>query len=169
MSKSNPISAVDVHFRKSAWKRAQALLETELANTPNDHWVMTQLGVTHYEQRKYKTALRFFRASEAIVADCPLTLWNLAGTLDALGKYVDAIGIYVRLLECSVSPDADPCWESKQWAKNLKNDCVYRLGVCFQHLAKNGNGSRINAARQLTRPARSTLQALTNGKSRTLA
>ena len=48
--------------------------------------------------------------SEAIVPDCPLTLWNLAGTLDALGKYVDAIRIYVRLLESDDSPETDPCW-----------------------------------------------------------
>jgi hypothetical protein len=70
------------------------------------------------------------------VDDCPLTLWNLAGTLDALGKHTDAIKIYTWLLETDRSVAEDPCWESKEWTDALKTDCVYRLGICFQHVNK---------------------------------
>ena len=76
--------------------------------------------------------MRLFLASRAIVADCPLTLWNLAGALDALGNSVDAIRIYTWLLESKKSSTEDPCWESKAWTDALKTDCVYRLGICFQ-------------------------------------
>ncbi len=52
------------------------------------------------------------------------------------GKSAEAVRIYAWLLESKKSPEDDPCWESKDWADALKTDCVYRLGVCFEHLRK---------------------------------
>ena len=112
------------------------LIQTELDKDPENHWMLTQLGVTLYEQRRYVEALQYFHAAERIVPDCPLTLWILAGTLDALGKHANAIRIYMLLLESNKTPAQDSCWESPEWADALKTDCVYRLGVCFQNLGK---------------------------------
>jgi len=98
--------------------------------------VLTQLGVIFYEQRRYQEALELFLTSRRIVSDCPLTLWNLAGALDALGKSAQAVRIYTWLLDSKKSPEEDPCWESKEWTDALKTDCVYRLGLCFQHMGK---------------------------------
>jgi hypothetical protein len=123
-------------FHRCKWEAARKLLEAERDKNPDDHWVLTQLGVTFYEQRRYEEALQLFLESLKIVPDCPLTLWNLAGTLDALGKTTQAIHIYTWLLESNVSPEQDACWESKEWAEALKADCVYRLGVCFRHQGK---------------------------------
>jgi len=75
--------------------------------------------------------------SREIVTDCPLTLWNLAGALDSLGKSADALSVYTWLLQTNKSPDDDPCWESKAWTDSLKADCVYRVGVCLGHLGKS--------------------------------
>jgi tetratricopeptide (TPR) repeat protein len=123
-------------FRREKWAAARKLLESARKKAPEDHWLLTQLGVTLYEQRKYKDALKLFLSSLKIVPDCPLTLWNLAGALDALGQYAAAKGIYVWLLENETPPNDDPCWESTEWADALKADAVYRLGVCFQHLGE---------------------------------
>ena len=92
--------------------------------------------MTFYEQRRYEEALELFLASCDIVPDCPLTLWNVAGALDALGKSAQAVGVYTWLLQSKKSPEEDPCWESKEWTDSLKADSMYRLGVCFQHLGK---------------------------------
>jgi hypothetical protein len=121
-------------FDKCEWEKARRLLERERERDPRSHWVLTQLGVTYYEQREYDEAGRIFLKSLKIVPDCPLTLWNLAGTLDALGKPSDALRIYTWLLRTNKTPDDDPCWESKEWTDALKTDSVYRIGVCFQHL-----------------------------------
>ena len=136
MTENRLTSKIDDLFRREKWQEARRLLERKREETPNDHWVLTQLGVTFYEQRRYEDALQLFLASRKIVRDCPLTLWNLAGTLDSLENYADAMRIYVWLYLNKTSPDADPCWESKEWADALKTDCVYRIGVCFQHLGK---------------------------------
>lgn len=68
--------------------------------------------------------------------DCPLTLWHLAGVLDALGRHREALSIFVSLLKAKKLPDEDPCWESEQWTERLKADCVYSAGICFQNLGK---------------------------------
>src|SRR5438094_233377 len=73
-------------LQRGAWEDARKLLERERERNPEDHWLLTQLGVTFYEQQHHDQALPLFQASLQIVPDCPLTLWNLAGTLDAIGK-----------------------------------------------------------------------------------
>ncbi|HQU45231.1 MAG TPA: tetratricopeptide repeat protein [Pirellulales bacterium] len=123
-------------FKDEQWEKARKLLEKELAEDPDNHWLITQLGVTYYEQRRYHEALDLFLASRELINDCPLTLWHLAGTFDALGRPSEAIKIYTSLLETKVTPSADPCWESEPWSDNLKTDCVYRLGLCFQEQGK---------------------------------
>jgi len=123
-------------FRKERWNEARKLLEKELTKEPENHWLLTQIGVTLYEARRYKQALRLLERSRKILDDCPLTLWNLAGTLDALEQPAEAASIFMRLLNSHDSPGEDPCWESKEWTQALKTDCLYRLGVCYQRLGK---------------------------------
>jgi len=138
MNENKPNTTIDDLFRHGKWREARSILERQREQDPANHWVVTQLGVTFYEQRQYAAALRLFRASLKIVPDCPLTLWNLAGALDALGMCAAAVRIYTWLLQSAQSPEHDPCWESAPWADALKTDCVYRLGVCFQHLGRKG-------------------------------
>ena len=142
MTKAKLSNRIDHLFKGCEWEKARRLLATERNKEPENHWLLTQLGVTFYEQRRYEEALTLFVESRQIVADCPLTLWNLAGTLDAIADYPKAIQIYTWLVENESSPDQDPCWESKSWADELKTDCVYRLGSCYQQLGKTGPAER---------------------------
>ena len=131
----------DLH-RRGQWEKARKLLSKEVAKEPDNHWLLTQLGVTFYEQRHYEEALRLFLKSQSIVPDCPLTLWNLAGALDALGKHAQAVRIYRWLLESDTSPAQDPCWESDAWAEALKADCLYRLGVIHERRGRKRQAER---------------------------
>src|SRR5437762_3588773 len=98
MRQINLSHSIDQLFLEGNWEKAQQLLEQERDKAPEDHWVLTQLGVTLYEQKKFGDALPLFLASLRIVPDCPLTLWNLAGTLDALGNPAAAAKVYTWLL-----------------------------------------------------------------------
>jgi tetratricopeptide (TPR) repeat protein len=142
MAKSSLTNKIGRLFRQSKWQEARTLLESERRTRPEDHWVLTQLAVTFYEQRRYAKALRLEMASLKVVPDCPLTLWNLAGTLDAMGRHVEAIAIYTSLLRSRKTPQEDPCWESLRWADALKADCIYRLGVCYQNLRRKEAAER---------------------------
>ena len=137
MTRNGANGRIDDLLQRGDWEKARRLLQRERAADSDNHWVLTQLGVTFYEQRRYREALDWFSRSRKIVPDCPLTLWNLAGALDALGKHAAAIRIYRGLLKSNKSFEDDPCWESKQWTDQLKSDCVYRLGACFEHQGKN--------------------------------
>lgn len=136
MSGSKHNKTVETLLNRGDWGKARKQIEAELSEQPENHWLLTQLGVTYYEQSKYRESLRPLAASLEIVPDCPLTLWNIAGALDAIGKPAEAIPIYSWLLRSKKTPDDDPCWESAEWADSLKTDCVYRIGVCFQHMGK---------------------------------
>jgi len=125
---------IDQLIQEEAWDRARAVIERELQKEPNSHWLLTQLGETYYEQRQYKKALHLLLKSLDIVPDCPLTLWHLAGTLDALGDSSEALRLYAWILKSNRTPQDDPCWESKSWSDALKTDCVFRIAVCFRHL-----------------------------------
>ncbi len=115
------------------WDKARLLIKKKLAKEPESHWLLTQLAETYYEQRHYKRALALLLRSLDIVGDCPLTLWHLAGTLDALGDPAGALRLYTWLLESKKTADEDPCWQSAAWTDALKTDCVYRMGLCFKH------------------------------------
>jgi tetratricopeptide (TPR) repeat protein len=134
MATVNIGTQIDDLIQTEQWEKARALIEKELEKEPDSHWLLTQLGETYYEQRQYKKALGLFLKSRDIVPDCPLTLWHLAGTLDALGYSAGALRLYTWLLESKKTAEDDPCWESAAWADALKTDCVFRIGVCFQHL-----------------------------------
>jgi tetratricopeptide (TPR) repeat protein len=123
-------------FQQEKWLEARKLLEAGRERDPQNHWLLTQLGVTFYEQFEYEAARGIFLDSLKILKDCPLTLWNYAGTLDALGKHDEALPIYAWLIQSNRTAQEDPCWESAEWTARLKADCAYRVGVCFRHLGK---------------------------------
>lgn len=127
---------IEASLRRGDWSAARRLLQLELNRDPNNHWLLTQIGATWYEQRRYKSALKYLIRSIRIVPDCPLTLWNLAGTLDDLNRPEKAIPIYVRLIRSTTRASDDPCWESPEWSDTLKVDCVFRLGVCLMRSGK---------------------------------
>jgi tetratricopeptide (TPR) repeat protein len=136
MATANVGDRINGLIMSEQWEKARALIEKELATEPESHWLLTQLGETYYEQRRYKKALGLLLKSLDLVPDCPLTLWHLAGTLDALGDSAGALRLYTWLLESKQTPDDDPCWESPEWTEALKTDCVFRIGLCFQHLRR---------------------------------
>jgi tetratricopeptide (TPR) repeat protein len=129
-------SEIDELLARGRWAQARKLLAAQRQNDPTNHWVITQIGVCFYERRKYQTALEYFVEARRYKPDCPLTLWHLAGALNALGKHGQAISIYTWLLRSNVTPEEDPCWETTQWTESLKADCIFRIGVCFENFGK---------------------------------
>src|SRR5438046_2067728 len=117
------------------YAKARKLIEAELAEKPEDHWLLTRLGTTYYEEGKYAKALAIARRAHELAPRCPLVLWDLAGSLDMTGDEKAAVAIYRQLLQRGVKAVAnDECGEGAEWATALLTDCLYRLGACYQDL-----------------------------------
>lgn len=139
------------------WKEARRLIRAALRRRPDDHWLLSRLSLTYYEEFDYRRALAISQQAFKLAPRCPLVLWDLAGALDMLGRNRQAIAIYRRLIRRGVESIAfDDCGEGLAWARGLVADCWYRLALlhgdqrlrsdairCFRrHLAMRGPGCR---------------------------
>jgi tetratricopeptide (TPR) repeat protein len=145
-----PIDAED-------WKAARRLIQAALRKEPDSHWLLTRLGLTYYEERYYRKALFYDTQALELATNCPLVLWDYAGTLDMLGRNKEAIAIYRKLVKRGVDKIAHgECGEGMAWARGVVADCLYRIARCYeeqgqpkkalnyyeQHFKRRGPGCR---------------------------
>ncbi len=113
------------------WESARKIIRKELAREPNDHWLLTRLSLTYYEQRRYRTALLYSEKSLKLAPRCPLVLWDYAGTLDMLCREAEALAVYQSLVRRGARRIAEgECGEGIRRARSLIADCWYRMASC---------------------------------------
>jgi tetratricopeptide (TPR) repeat protein len=111
------------------WTGARRAIRLELRHAPDDHWLVSRMALTYYEQRKYKKALELEGQALRLAPRCPLALWGCAGSLEMLGREAEALVVYRRLIRRGpVRLGRGPCGEGIRWAGGLVADCWYRLG-----------------------------------------
>jgi len=148
---------IESAIQRHDWKEARRLVRAALRRHPNDHWLLTRLSLTYYEQFDYRRALAIARRANQLAPHCPLVLWDLGGALDMLGRHTEAIAIFRRLIRRGVESIAfGDCGEGLAWARGLVADCWFRLAClhskrgrrrdavsCYRrHLAMRGRGCR---------------------------
>ncbi len=139
---------IETQIKAGNWKSAQDVIEQQLKDEPDDHWLWSRLSGVKYEQRDYKGALAAADRALEIVPDCPLALWSRAGALDMLGKTREAAEVYKELLhrggEEIINPDedAEECWEGKNWTKGLLADCIFRTAGCLVKMGKEAKARK---------------------------
>ena|ERR1022692_4267473 len=122
-------------FEKEQWAQARKLIQEEFRESPGEHWLLDRLSVTYYEEKDYGKALVFAKKAYELAPDCPLVLWDLAGTYSALGQTQDAINTYAALIRMYPAKFRDDdCGEGAEWGSSLLLDCFFRIAVCFQKL-----------------------------------
>jgi len=128
------------YIMEEDWKRAKKVLENELQNFPEDHFLLTQLGEVYYEMQNYDKSLIFTQKAVEIAPNCPLALNNHATVLFMHERYEEAQQIWKNLLKKGVSEIAkNECGEGIRWAKSLLNDIRFRVGDTYLAL---GNSSK---------------------------
>jgi tetratricopeptide (TPR) repeat protein len=136
MSKS-----IEAAIRLGEWKEARRLIRTELKSNSGSHWLMTRLGLTYYEEHRYRVSMSYSLKALKIKPRCPLVLWDYACCLQMLGKHHMALRIYRRLLSRGVAKVAwGDCGEGLSWARGLLADCFYRQAHSYRALKKT-NGA----------------------------
>jgi tetratricopeptide (TPR) repeat protein len=115
------------------WAGARKLIKAELRSAPEDHWLMSRLALTHYEQRHYKRALNWDVRALLEAPYCPLAIWGYAGTLEMLGRYNASISLYRYLLSWGEEQLAyGDCGEGIRRARSLLADCHFRIASIWE-------------------------------------
>jgi len=132
--KSNKLNQL---FKEEKWKEARYLILQLLKDHPNDHFLLTRLSTTYYEEKKYEKALEYVEQAYKLAPKCPLVLWDFAGTLDMLERNEDAINIYKSIIKKGARRVAyGEGGEGIRDARKLVNDCRYRVGLLYSDINK---------------------------------
>jgi tetratricopeptide (TPR) repeat protein len=149
-------SRIEEAIERDDWEKARLLIRQWLSREPNNHWLLTRLGLTYYERKQYKRALHYELKALQVEPYCPLVIWDYAGTLDMLGRKREALSIYRWLTTWGEERLAyGPCGEGIQAARSLIADCFYRMGAILE---EQGQRKRAVAAfrEHLSRRTRGT-------------
>jgi tetratricopeptide (TPR) repeat protein len=120
---------VEKLIARERWAEARRAIRALLEESPDDHWLLSRLALTHYEQHAYKRALGFDVRAVKAQPTCPLALWRLAGSLEMVGREKEASEVYLRLIRRGARRLATGrCGEGIRWATGLVADCWFRLG-----------------------------------------
>ena len=122
---------------KEDWQAARKEILSKLEGDPQNHWLLTRLGLTYYEERDYEKALETVKQAYAIAPKCPLVLWDYAGTLQMLRRHKEAMKLFRRIIAKGVDDIAyGECGEGKAKAKGLIADCYLRLSGSYRESLK---------------------------------
>ena len=126
-------ASIERAIKLEDWPKARKLIQSELRQDPNDHWLLIRLGLTYYEQRQYHAALWSASKALQVAPYCPLVIWDYAGSLEMLGREGEALKLYRRLLSWGEEKIAfGECGEGLQWARSLIADCHYRIASILE-------------------------------------
>ncbi|MFZ3342487.1 MAG: hypothetical protein WA213_16510 [Terriglobales bacterium] len=120
--------AIENAVSRDKWPLARRLIREELKRDPSDHWLLSRLALTYYEQRQYRRALQYDVKALQDGPYCPLVIWGYAGTLDMLKQPKEALTLYRWLISWGEDELAyGPCGEGIRRARSLIADCFYRI------------------------------------------
>jgi len=155
-------------FERAKWAEARRLLEARLREQPRNHWVLTRLGTTYYEEQDYERALALTQRAQALAPTCPLVVWDLASTLEMLGKDRKALRLYQGLVARGTRAIAnDECGEGIAWARSLLTDCLYSVAGCLHRLGRHQEALRsIQEYLQLRAMGVRSVYSLKEGRTR---
>jgi len=125
----------------------RALLLRDMMEDGETHWLLTRLASIHYEEGNYERALELEKKALKRAPRCPLVLWDYAHTLDQMGRQLEAIGIWKKLLARGTDRIAyDECDEGIRWARSLLLDCRYRIALAYRSLGQTAPGLNVTSS-----------------------
>lgn len=115
-----------------------AILKKMRKREPNSFWILTCISDDYYELRQYEKALRYAEKAYAINPNSPIVLWTYAGALYIIKETSRAIELWQKIIDIDEYDLAyNITTEGLKWARGLKNDCVYRIGITRLLLGDN--------------------------------
>lgn len=143
MAESVSESEIEALLDNEDWAAARQLIRRELRREPKHHWLLASLSNAYYEERRYKSALRYAQEAHESAPWCPFAAWHYACALDATNQKSTAIQVWKKLLRRGAKRIAfGTCGEGLRWAESLLNDSRYRIGYAYYKLGHMGLAHR---------------------------
>jgi predicted Zn-dependent protease len=126
-------SEINKLFRDQKWDEAVTVILDSLKEYPDNHWLFTRLASIYAGGKgNYIAALEYAEKALKLEPKCPLVLWDYAGILYVSSRNEDASRIYKRLIRRPIKSIAyGKCGQGIRWARSLKNDSRYQLGLIY--------------------------------------
>ena len=125
------------------WTKARRLIRGELRSDRDDHWLLTRLSLTYYEQKQYGKSLQYVTQALQVAPYCPLAVWDYAGTLDMLNRKQKALQVFQWLISWGEEAIAyGECGEGIRFARSLIADCYYRVARIYEEKRERGKAMR---------------------------
>jgi tetratricopeptide (TPR) repeat protein len=125
------------------WPRARRLIRERLREERDNHWLLTRLSLTYYEQKQYRKSLQYVTQALQIAPHCPLAVWDYAGTLDMLRRKKKALHVFRWLISWGEKRMAyGECGEGIRFARSLIADCYYRIARIYEERRERGKAMR---------------------------
>jgi tetratricopeptide (TPR) repeat protein len=118
------------------WKKAKALIASELKKDPKNFCFLSNLSVAYYDKEKYEEALKFAEKAYEIASNDPLIIFNYAKALYMMGREGDARILFKKILRKTVKT-VSKYGQGVHWAQSLINDCRYLLGLCYKDMGNS--------------------------------
>ena len=67
---SGMTSKIERLIEADDWPTARHAIRAELRSDPKNHWLLTRLGLTYYEEKDYKQALEGVKLSADLATNC---------------------------------------------------------------------------------------------------
>jgi tetratricopeptide (TPR) repeat protein len=116
---------IEKAIEKEDWNAAGLLIQSELEKDSLDHWLLTRLALTYYEQFDYQRALELSGQALELEPECPLALWDYAGALAMLDRPEEAITFYQRIIDRGIDSLAhDQCGEGRARQRVLRGQSL---------------------------------------------
>jgi tetratricopeptide (TPR) repeat protein len=134
---------IEILIRQERWTEAERAIRGALKIKPDDHWLVTRLASTLYEQGQFKRSLIYASRAVDLAPYCPLALWDLAGTLQMLERHQEALAIYRRIVKRGYQRIAvEPCGEGLARSRGLVADCHLRISDSLRLLGREALSMR---------------------------
>jgi len=121
----------------AGFRRALALAERAMVETPDRASTWTTLAWTRMQEHRFADALAAAERAQALAGDDPVNLALMCDALVELGRYPDAVATTQRLIDLRPGP---PAWIRGARLRFLHNDLPGAIALMTQAAQGGGRG-----------------------------
>lgn len=125
------VKRVNAYLNKRDYSGARRLVKQLLAESPEDHWLMTKLSYAYSCEGKKRLEWKWLQRAAGLEPLCWRVRWQYAGFLTGVGYMDTALRVYEGLIkDGGRGHGRGPCRHDKALARKFVTDCYMSVAWC---------------------------------------